>query len=120
MVDGPYARDDYNLTICPVSTPESTPTHVLYTMANPMPELTFTLCQSRLYPHSWDKEFGLRNSCRRYVGLVEFLSTAKRIRFHEVSDYISCSLGVFAHCSSLGRHAHLKRADYGRKSGSSS
>jgi hypothetical protein len=31
-----------------------------FTMGNPMPESTLTLCQSRLYPPVRDFEFGLR------------------------------------------------------------
>jgi hypothetical protein len=33
---------------------------ITFTMGNPMPESTLTLCQSRLYPTVWDFGFGLR------------------------------------------------------------
>jgi hypothetical protein len=77
-----------------------------------MPELTLTLCQSRLYPLVRDKEFGLRKSCRRNTCLVEFISTVKRIRFHKVSDDISSSLSFFCTLFESWLIAH-KRADYG-------
>jgi hypothetical protein len=40
---GPYAGDDYNLTLCLLQ-------RRLQYNGNPMPESTLTLCQSRLYP----------------------------------------------------------------------
>jgi hypothetical protein len=43
---GPYARVDFNLTLCPLQRVDSN----TFTMGNPMPEATLTLCQSRLYP----------------------------------------------------------------------
>jgi hypothetical protein len=43
---GPYAGVDYNLTLCPLYRVDSN----TFTMGNPMPESTLSLCQSRLYP----------------------------------------------------------------------
>ncbi len=90
---GRYARVDYNLTICPLLRR----LQHLYTMANPIPELTLTLCQCRLFPPLMDKELGVRNSCRRrYICLVEFLKTAKRIRSIRF-PIISVAIWVFLH-----------------------
>jgi hypothetical protein len=44
---GPYAGVDYNLTLCRL---QSRLQHIYH--GQPMPELTLTLCQSRLYPQS--------------------------------------------------------------------
>jgi hypothetical protein len=53
---GPYAGVDYNLTLCPIHSRVGANT---FTMGNPMPESTLTLCQSRLYCPVRDYEFGL-------------------------------------------------------------
>jgi hypothetical protein len=47
----PYAGGDYiyDLTLCPIQSRLQQ-----FTMGNPMPESTLTLCQSRLYPPVWD------------------------------------------------------------------
>ncbi len=52
---GPYDGADYEPHL--TSTPESSSN--TFTMGNPMPESTFTLCQSRLYPPIRDFGFGL-------------------------------------------------------------
>ncbi len=51
---GPYAGEDYNITLCPL---QSRLKHIA--MGNPMPESTLTLCQSRLHPAVRDLGFGL-------------------------------------------------------------
>ncbi len=51
---GPYAGVDYNLTYVHSRVDSNT-----FTKGNPMPELTLTLCQSRLYPPVRDFGFGL-------------------------------------------------------------
>jgi hypothetical protein len=43
---GPYAGADYNLTLCPLQSRLQSPN--TFTMDNPMPESTLTLCQRRL------------------------------------------------------------------------
>ncbi len=52
---GPHAGVDYTSPYGPI--PESTPN--TFTMGNPIPELTLTICQSRLYPPVKDFGFGL-------------------------------------------------------------
>jgi hypothetical protein len=46
---GPYAVDDYNLTLCQLQYRVDSNT---FTLGNPMPESTLILRQSRLYPPS--------------------------------------------------------------------
>jgi hypothetical protein len=60
---GPYAGADYNLTPFVHSTVDST----TFTMDNPMPESTLTLCQIRLYATVPDYGFGLRIQSRSAV-----------------------------------------------------
>ncbi len=56
----------YNLTLCPFvhSTHSDSNT---FTMGNPMPESTLTLCQSRLYPPVRDFGFGLSQGLRIWM-----------------------------------------------------
>jgi hypothetical protein len=82
---GPYAGVNYNLTLPYAHTRVDSNTFTMdnpmsESTLNPMPESTFTLCQSRLYPPVRDFGFGLRIAVAHIPNLILTRECRKKSR----------------------------------------
>ncbi len=96
---GPYAEVDYNVTLCPL---QSRLQHIYHGQPY-MPESTWTLCQSRLYPPdrdfgfglSWEKDgrWGVRRHYARPQPIIQ--QASEKINKDDVNGFSSISYICF-------------------------